>query len=702
MSQRRAFTTSIASLTTIGLVFSTLPVAYATEENGTISVSVTNFTDFHGNLTENEGNGIMGASKLASLMNQLEADSDLQIRTTSGDNVGGTAAISAVSNDQPTLDVLNAMDIDVSAVGNHEFDAGFDDLQERIIPGSDYPILGANVIDTTTGEPALDPSYIIEEGTLSIGFVGTVTDLTPAKVSPTAVAGLEFIDPVEAANKEATRLKQEEDVDLVVVLQHEDIVSHSRFNDDVDVAFGGDSHQRHFFPQDMRAQAWEYGKALNEFTFTYDPATDEVSDVALEQYLYEDLPAATIPDQAVDQVVAEAGAKFEIVGAEVLTTLEEPMLRGTAAGVSGRSENRGVESTANNMLADSAKWAINDFLGREVAEIGIMNAGGVRSDLQAGEVTYAEALTMQPFGNEIGYAVLSGAAFKEALENQWNVDPAAGRPRLSLGVSENVTYAFDPEKPRGERIINVHIDGEPLDLDRDYTIAGASFLFDGGDGYINTENVKEVTYVGLLDITAFSDYLRAEGNPVYRGQQHEIGISGLDNLVAGETATLELSALGFSNETEQRASEVTLKLGDTTATAPVSYEDPTTGALLGSIGNATVELEVPANLSGSQTLEVTLDDGTVVPVIVDIESTSPSPDEGNDDTADSDNNEGTEDTDGTGGNETDGQDEKDKTPEQPEPSKPSRGSSFAFTLASSFGPSFRFLFEFFFNFLRWI
>lgn len=617
----RRFGRLLAATTATSLVLSGTAVATAQEEIQ--SVSITNITDFHGHLLpvedeENPANSELGAAKLAGLMDYLGSDNDHQLKTTSGDNVGGSAAVSAITDDVYTLQALNEMGIDVSAVGNHEFDKGQDDLHDRIEAESEYPILGANVIGAD-GNPILDASWIHEAGDLKIGFVGTVTEQTVAKVAPSTVEGLTFTNPVEAANAEAERLKSEDDVDAVIVLQHEDIQAFGDFNDHVDAAFGGDSHLRYL--DGTLAQSHEYGKVVSELEFDYNPATDEVSNFVIEQYDATSLPAGVEDDAGVADIVAAAEADFEVQGAEVVATIEDSYYRGTQ--LDGEiGSNRGVESTFNNMLAESNRQAMNDFLDDENAiDIGLMNAGGVRADLASGEVTYAEALTAQPFGNNLSYATLSGQAIVDALENQWK-GADESRPRLSLGVSNNVAYSYDPNAEQGERINEVYINGEPIDLAADYTVATASFLFEGGDGYINPEDVDNYSDVGYLDITAFTDYLKLDDAPQMRAGQAEIGISGLDTIVAGETATLELSSLSYSNEAEPQANTVTVALGDESVSADVDNTLTEEGKGYGEVGRATVELPIPADASGTIELLVTTDAGTevTVPVTVDEET----------------------------------------------------------------------------------
>ncbi|WP_341464972.1 metallophosphoesterase, partial [Corynebacterium stationis] len=236
MSKFRRFGRLLAATTVSATIVVGAPVAFAQEDH-IVDFSVTNITDFHGHLSSQEtdapdANSEMGAAKLKALIEYVNQDQEY-IMTTSGDNVGGSAFVSAIADDEPTLDVLNMLGVDVSAVGNHEFDRGYDDLLGRIAEKSGYPLLGANV--TLNGEPMLDASYVQEIDGVKVGFVGTVTTLTKNKVAPSAVEGVEFSDPVEATNKEADRLKESGEADVVVALMHEDAQQYAAgFNNNVD------------------------------------------------------------------------------------------------------------------------------------------------------------------------------------------------------------------------------------------------------------------------------------------------------------------------------------------------------------------------------------------------------------------------------------------------------------------------------------
>ncbi|WP_018295633.1 bifunctional metallophosphatase/5'-nucleotidase [Corynebacterium lubricantis] len=627
MSKFRRLGHLVAATTTTALVMQGFVVANAQEDaSNEVTISISNFTDFHGYLEDEikyeapEAGQSMGAANIASLIEYVNAGADGSIATTTGDNVGGSAFVSAIANDEPTIEALNAMGIEVNAAGNHEFDKGFDDLTGRLIPGFDSPILGANVY-FEDGTRALEASMVKEIDGVKVGIVGTTSNLTPQKVSPSATAGLDIRNASEEANKEAKRLKDSGEADIVVVLQH-DPAEIDNLNMDaayVDFLFGGDTHLRQLDIDAAvpYAQSWEYGKMVTDLDITYNKDTNEIVNLTAEQYDAADFVTLGLtPNAEVAAIVDNAVAQSEVLGAEVIAETTESFYRGSNPGA-GPGSNRGVESTANNMLAESNLQAMDAFLGGGQIDLGLMNAGGVRADLPAGEVTVEHAVNMQPFGNELSYATLSGQAILDALENQWQ--DGNERPRLSMGVSDNVNYVYDPSAPKGSRMTHVTINGEALDPNRDYKVATSTFMFEGGDGFINPADVRDQVNVGYIDFQAFQDYLRTGAAAVRQGQG-EVGVVLPEGgLVSGASNTIEVSSLNYSSEDEPMATTVTLRIGDVEQTVGIDTATSDADNGYGEFGRATVIIDLPAEVTGEQLLTITTDAGTEISMPVNVD-----------------------------------------------------------------------------------
>lgn len=601
----------IAATTASATVLAGAPVAFAQDQ--TVTFSVTNFTDLHGHIEGQTGEKAteMGAARLKALADSVNQDQDYLL-TSSGDNIGGSAYVSAISDDEYTLQVLNAMNLAASAVGNHEFDKGIDDLLGRVKSTAQFPLLGANVLQN--GKPVLDASVVKEIDGVKVGFVGTVTQNTAQKLAPSSIPGVTFTDPVAATNEEAARLKSSGEADVVVALFHEDAQQFANgFSKDVDALFGGDTHVKSAgsVPREgalplQWAQGYEYGKVLNDFDFTFDRNSKKLLDVKAAQYSYADAAGLT-PNAAIESIVAEAVAKANELGSQVVGNSPAAMYRGSDEGKASGT-NRGVESTLNNYIAQAQRVSMSKATGREI-DFGVMNAGGVRADLPAGPVTNKDVFTVQPFGNEVAYGTISGADFIKALENQWK--PGESRPRLAMGVSDNVAVSYDPTKPQGSRITSVTLDGEKIDPAKDYTVAVSTFLIGGGDGYFAKGAIRDVVNVGYTDTQAMIDYIKS-GNTTVRAGQADVGVHVDGELTAGNTIKVDLSSLNYTTEGEPMAKEVTVELGGETVSAPIDNAKRDGDDQFGERGRASVELKIPAGLTGEQELTITTDAGTKI------------------------------------------------------------------------------------------
>lgn len=625
----------IAATTTTAVVLAVVPFAGAAEADQ-VKISVANITDFHGRLEANvqadkktgkadPKKSEMGAANIAGIMNYLRGQNPNTIVTSSGDNQGGSAFISAISKDKYTMEFLNAIGTAGSAVGNHEFDKGYSDLKERIVPGTNDKQLGANVFLADQETRELKPYEIVEVDGVKVALVGTTSNLTVSKSSPAHVEGLVFTDSAAQVNKEAERLKKSGEADVVIALIHDPAAESAAKLDRkyVDFVFGGDSHIRDLdqAARPFYAQSYEYGKVVTDIDFTYDKQTREIVDLKAKQFDILDVEELGIePDAQVADIVRQAKAESDVLGQEVVATLNADFKRGSNPGAAPGT-NRGTESTANNMIAQSAVAALANFLDQKI-DFGIMNAGGVRDDLEAGEVTYKQAFSVQPFGNNIAVATVSGAAIKEMLENQWQTDEqaaASGRPRLDLGLSDNVSYTYNPDAPRGERILSITIDGEEVDPDKDYTVAGSTFLFDGGDNFLDKSKFRDRNDVGYNDLQAFIDYLKSGKAEVRKGQKDVGVVLPEGGLQAGAKNEIQLTSLSYSSEGEPQAKTVTVKIGDTTVTADVDNAVTDADKGYGEQGRATVTIELPEDVYKDENLVITTDAGTEISMPVEIE-----------------------------------------------------------------------------------
>ncbi|MCT1694270.1 bifunctional metallophosphatase/5'-nucleotidase [Corynebacterium sanguinis] len=612
-------TTSLATVSVSALALAGLPLASAQ----TVSeFTVSNITDFHGRWEQtldakDPNKSIPGAVALKCAVDKA-AEGRAHAFTSSGDLVGASPFASMILDDQPTIDIMNLMGLDVSAVGNHEFDRGADDLTRRIVPNAEWTYLaeGANGLNRSTGVKGYE---IMNLDGVKVAFIGSVTDDMPNLVSPADIAGITWENPVSAINMRAKALTDSGEADVVIALPHEGNIDPSAWSEHVDAVFMGHTHQYVDPTGDspLIIQAAQYSQGLANVNFSYDPSTDTLTVEKAELLRPADIVDCDTPNAEIQAVIDTAKAAAAAAGAEVIGTLDSPLYRGANAGADSGS-NRGVESQLNNLLANVAKWGVAN--NSEVnPDIAVMNAGGVRADLEAGEVTYADAFAVQPFGNEITYTTLKGADFKAALEQQWKKGAEGSRPMLSLGVSDNVSYTYDPTRADGDRITSVLIDGQPLDPAKDYVVAGSTFLLNGGDSFTALAQGTPLAQLGYIDIQAFTEYLTSYlgggDAPAPRTGQSNVGVHIATPLVAGEAATIDLSSLIYT--LGETAKTVTIELGDLKYTSDIDYDFGP--ADYNEAGKASLTFGIPKEFAGVYTLRITTDAGTDVTVPVTVE-----------------------------------------------------------------------------------
>lgn len=628
---------AVAGVTTIGVA-----PAFA---DPVVDVQILATNDFHGRIQANGAEA--GAAVLAGAVQQLRTANPNTVFAAAGDLIGASTFESFIQHDKPTIDALNAAGLEVSAVGNHEFDAGYDDLVNRVMAaydpvtnpegGAAWQYIGANVKFRATGDDAIPATWIKDFGDVEVGFVGAVTEELPALVSPAGIADLQVTDIVTTTNEEATALKAE-GADVVVLLVHEgapstdcatmddsgtwaDVVN--GVNADVDAIVSGHTHLAYncAFPvaawaAEGRAvterpvvSAGQYGTNLNRLVFSVDAATGDV--VAKSQAVLP-LAGAYPADAAVTQLVSDAVAQAEVLGAQTLGEIGGAFNR---ARLSTGTDYRGGESTLGNLVAEVQQWA-TETPESGAAQIAFMNPGGLRTDMTGTgtgpfprTLTYKQAAVVQPFANTLVNMGLTGANIKLALEQQWQRDTAGNvptRPFLRLGVSEGFSYTFDAARPEGDRITGMWLDGVPIDLAATYSVTVNSFLASGGDNFraFNAGTGKRDT--GKIDLTAMVDYLAtfAADQPLpVDYSQRAVGVSFPAGAPASYTPGAHVAfnvsswTMTTPDDAKDAAVDVALRVPGQADRALGSFPlDNTIGtALFDDYGTAAVDVVLPAD-----------------------------------------------------------------------------------------------------------
>jgi 5'-nucleotidase len=602
-----------AGALSLGLALACVMTVGATpaQADPVVDVQILATNDFHGRIQANGTEA--GAAVLAGAVDQLRAENPNTVFAAAGDLIGASTFESFIQHDKPTIDALNAAGLEVSAVGNHELDQGYDDLINRVMAaydaetnpfgGAEWQYIAANLKLRATGDDAVPASWIKDFGQVQVGFVGAVTEELNALVSPAGIAELEIQSIVETTNTEADALKAE-GADVVVLLVHEGATGTdcsamptagnafaeiiNGVSPDVDAIVSGHTHLAYdcAFPVAEWADravttrpvvsAGQYGMNLNQLVYSVDAATGEV--VGLTTDILPLYNQGYPSDPEVAAMVQAAVAEADVLGAEPLGEIAGPFNRaqrwGTnQAGEGVLIENRGGESTLGNLVAEVQRWA-TETPEAGGAQIAFMNPGGLRADMTGtgtGDfprtLTYKQAAVVQPFANTLVNMQLTGEQLKTALEQQWQPE-GSSRPFLRLGVSEGFTYTYDPAGPAGDRVTAMYLHGESIDLAASYSVTVNSFLATGGDNFRVFAEGSDPRDTGKIDLSAMVDFMAAfagdEALPVDYAQ-HAVGVSfpadAPASYAAGDTVAFDVSSWSMSTGADVKDTELTVSLG---------------------------------------------------------------------------------------------------------------------------------------------
>ncbi|GAB2624935.1 bifunctional metallophosphatase/5'-nucleotidase [Streptomyces capparidis] len=538
-----------------------------------VDVQLLAFNDLHGNLeppqgssgtiTEKRPDGTVvatpagGVEYLATALRKARAGHSHSITAAAGDMIGGSPLLSGLFHDEPTVEAMNKLGLDVSGVGNHEFDEGRAELLRmqnggchpkdgcaepgQEFAGADFPYLAANVTDEKTGKPILKPYWVKEmKGGVRVGFIGVTLEGTPDIVTAEGVKGLKFHDEVETINK-YTRVLERQGVKSVVALVHEGGLPPSgsaydydcdspgpgagisgpivdiaeKLSPQVDAVVTGHTHQAYACtvpdpagrPRTVTSAA-SFGRLYTDLEMRYDRRTGDIvrtSVAAANHVVRRDQPKASDMTALIE--------RWQKLAAPVANR----PVGWISADVNGRGAGT-LETPLGNVIADAQLegLAVPDKGG---AQIAFMNPGGVRSDLAYkasgaegdGVVTYAEAFTVQPFTNMMNVLDLTGAQLVTALQQQVSGSNEAN-PRI-LHVSRGLTYTLDLTKSGAARVVtdSVRLNGEPIDPAKTYRVAMNEFLGGGGDGFPVFKEGKN-KLVGASDLEILLAYLGAHSS----------------------------------------------------------------------------------------------------------------------------------------------------------------------------------------------
>jgi 5'-nucleotidase len=425
-----------------------------------------------------------GLARLSTLRRQIMRESPHTLFLLAGDTISPSVE-SITYQGRQMIDAWNAIGLDYSVYGNHEFDFGPGVLLDRV-KESKFRWLGANVIDTKTGKTFGDtPLFEVRElGGVKVGIFGLV--LPETKTTSRPGPDVEFRDFCETARVVIPQMRAA-GAQAVVALTHLAMAEDKQLAQcapGIDIIIGGHEHT---LLQSSAAGVPIFkmtadGRELGRFDLTIDPRAGRVTSID-----WQVIPVnATVPE---DPDFAAAMSKYKEKLAELSV-----LVGGASVALDARSAtSRTEETNIANYIADAFRLATQ-------SDVALVNGGSIRADtiISAGELTLRDVLSLLPFNNDLAKIEVTGETLKRALENGVSLSGPRAEPGRFAQVS-GMTYEYDLSRPVGERVTKVLVAGRPLDPKKTYTLATSLYLVEGGDGYAVLKGSKNLLTQKLVD-----------------------------------------------------------------------------------------------------------------------------------------------------------------------------------------------------------
>ncbi|PWX12865.1 hypothetical protein CYK67_01465 [Clostridium perfringens] len=463
-----------------------------------VEIPIVTFNDFHGSLAESKSD--VGAAKLVGEIKRVKEENPNTVVVTGGDIYQGSA-MSNLLKGKPVTAMLKEMGLEFSAVGNHEFDWGYEHIPDWAKAG-EFDFLASNIYEKETGEPVewAKPYGVVEREGKKVGFIGLATPETAYKTKPDNVAHLEFKDPVEATKTWVNYLENEEKVDAVVVLSHLGSEQNRETGEitgeivevaevpGVDAIISAHSHQRvegkvNGVPV---IQAYKNGRNLGYVNLKFDDKNELVVTTKLDDISKR---KDTLPvDKNMEDILAKFEADLAPIMNEKVTDLSVDLPHNRDTGVSPMGAT----------VAETIRRIVD-------ADIAITNGGGVRAPLMAGTITVGDMYTILPFDNTLVTMEMKGSDIIKVLEH--GIEP----DNFGWGQHAGVKLWYTPGDERGEKITSVRLgDGTKLENDKYYTVVTNDFMAVGGDSY-DFSAAKNVVDTNLVIRDEIANYWRENG-----------------------------------------------------------------------------------------------------------------------------------------------------------------------------------------------
>ena len=486
--------------------------AFAATIDKTYNLTILHTNDNHGRFWHNRS-GEYGMAARATLIQSIRdevAGTGGHTLLLSGGDINTGVPESDLQDAEPDFKGMNYMAYDAMALGNHEFDNPLSVLRQQH-DWARFPFLSANIINQDTGMPLFKSHEIFDLDGLKVAVVGFTTQDTVRIGNPEFLQGLEIQSPIAVATKIVPAIAANSD--LVVAVTH---MGHYRFGenggnapgdvalakavDGLDVIVGGHSQTATFSPDvqndTLIVQAKEWGKYVGRLDLQL--RNGEISVVN-----YQLIPVNLKKKVLIDGEKVSVYIDQEIVADETLKAMLEPYQNqgqeqlmqvighADAVFVGAHEQVRTNETNLGNLIALAQ-------MERVQADLGIMNSGGIRDDMPAGDITYKDVLKVQPFSNTVAYVDLTGAELMPYLQVAANKEAGSGAFAQFAGTTITMN---------GNSIESATVAGKLVEASKTYRLAINAYMASGGDGYPRLSDHANYVNSGFVDAEVLKDYI---------------------------------------------------------------------------------------------------------------------------------------------------------------------------------------------------
>lgn len=460
-----------------------------------IRLTIVHTNDTHSRVKEGDG---IGFAKISTIIKDIKSENPNTLVLDAGDTLHGQT-FATLTRGESIIRIMNEIGYDAMTPGNHDFNYGYERLLE-LNELADFPILTANITKEDGGS-LLDAYVIIEIAGLRVGIFGLSTPETSYKTHPNNVKGLTFEDPVEAAKEIIEALDDE--TDIIIALAHlgmdeasvDTSIKVAEEVEGIDLIIDGHSHT-------VLEQGQKVGDTLIVSTGEYDKNLGVV-DIYYQDGEIISAAARLIGMESASEITAD---EMIVSTTETIESEQEELLSqvvgSTSVALEGAREKvRTGETNLGNLITDAMVYLTG-------ADCALTNGGGIRASIDAGDITKGEIITVLPFGNYIVTKKVTGADIKAALEHGTKAypEPLGGFPHVS-----GIKYVIDIGRQAGDRVVNITVNGQPLDLNKEYVLATNDFMAAGGDEYTMFADDPILNEYSSLDEAVIA-YIQAKGS----------------------------------------------------------------------------------------------------------------------------------------------------------------------------------------------